>query len=60
MSLTPIDLNLLVTLDAVLTEGSVARAAERLHVTPSAVSNALARLRALLGAPRVSAAPSGR
>ncbi|TCS09058.1 LysR family transcriptional regulator [Rhizobium sp. BK418] len=53
MSLTHIDLNLLVTLDAVLTEGSVARAAERLHVTPSAVSNALARLRTFIGDPLV-------
>ena len=39
------DLNLLRTLDAVLSERSVARAARRLNVTPSAVSNALARLR---------------
>lgn len=53
MSLTRIDLNLLVTLDAVLSEGSVARAAMKLHVTPSAVSNALARLRVLLGDPLV-------
>jgi DNA-binding transcriptional LysR family regulator len=36
-------------LDAVLTEGSVARAAHRLHVTPSAISNALARLRRIVG-----------
>jgi DNA-binding transcriptional LysR family regulator len=49
----PIDFNLLLTLDAVLSEGSVARAALRLHVTPSAVSNALARLRALLDDPLV-------
>jgi DNA-binding transcriptional LysR family regulator len=49
MSLSPFDLNLLLVLDAVLTEGSVARAAHRLHVTPSAVSNALARLRLLVG-----------
>nr|WP_249794712.1 LysR substrate-binding domain-containing protein [Bradyrhizobium sp. Oc8] len=41
------------TLDAVLSEKSVARAAERLHVTPSAVSNALARLRLALGDPLV-------
>jgi DNA-binding transcriptional LysR family regulator len=53
VSLTHIDLNLLLTLDAVLSEGSVARAAGRLHVTPSAVSNALARLRAVLGDPLV-------
>jgi DNA-binding transcriptional LysR family regulator len=51
MSLSNFDLNLLRTLDAVLSEGSVARAAQRLHVTPSAVSNALARLRLLLDDP---------
>ncbi|MDB4884235.1 MAG: transcriptional regulator, LysR family [Gemmatimonadetes bacterium] len=39
------DLNLLVTLDALLAEGSVARAARRLHLSPSAMSRALARLR---------------
>ncbi len=43
------DLNLLRVLDAVLSEGSVAKAARRLHVTSSAVSNALARLRILVG-----------
>ncbi|MFL5307284.1 MAG: LysR family transcriptional regulator [Polyangia bacterium] len=51
MSLSAIDLNLLVTLDVVLAEKSVVRAARRLHVTPSAVSNALARLRAAVGDP---------
>jgi DNA-binding transcriptional LysR family regulator len=51
MSLEKFDLNLLRILDAVLSEGSVARAAHRLHVTPSAVSNALARLRTLLDDP---------
>jgi DNA-binding transcriptional LysR family regulator len=51
VSIQNLDLNLLVVLDAVLTERSVARAARRLHVTPSAVSNALARLREALGDP---------
>jgi len=46
-----LDLNLLLMLDAVLRERSVARAARRLHVTPSAVSNGLARLRAALNDP---------
>jgi DNA-binding transcriptional LysR family regulator len=45
------DFNLLVTLDAVLAEGSVARAAERLRLSPSAMSRALARLRAATGDP---------
>lgn len=49
MTLAGLDLNLLLVLHAVLAERSVARAAARLHVTPSAVSNALARLRAALG-----------
>ena len=39
------DLNLLVTLDVLLEEGSVARAAQRLRLSPSAMSRALARLR---------------
>jgi DNA-binding transcriptional LysR family regulator len=54
VSISSLDLNLLVVLDMVLSEQSVARAAQRLHVTPSAVSNALARLRVLLGDPLVT------
>ena len=53
------DFNLLVTLDAVLTEGSVARAAERLHLSPSAMSRALARLRAATGDPLLVRAGRG-
>jgi len=45
------DLNLLVTLDVLLAEGSVARAARRLRLSPSAMSRALARLRATTGDP---------
>ncbi len=45
------DLNLLVTLDALLEEGSVARAARRLRLSPSAMSRALARLRTSTGDP---------
>lgn len=45
------DLNLLVTLDVLLAEGSVARAAKRLRLSPSAMSRALARLRAATGDP---------
>ncbi len=41
-----IDLNLLVVIDALLSEGNVSRAALRLNLTQPAVSNALARLRA--------------
>jgi DNA-binding transcriptional LysR family regulator len=49
VNLTDIDLNLLLVLHTVLTEGGATRAAARLHVTQSAVSNSLARLRRLLG-----------
>jgi DNA-binding transcriptional LysR family regulator len=51
VSLASLDLNLLLVLNSVLSERSVARAAQRLHVTPSAISNSLARLRAALGDP---------
>lgn len=54
MSIASLDLNLLLVLSTVLSEQSVARAARRLHVTPSAVSNALARLRVVLGDPLVT------
>ena len=45
--LRDIDLNLLVILNILLLERSVTRAAQRLHLTPSAVSHALNRLREL-------------
>lgn len=45
----PPDLNLLHTLDVLLTEGSVVRAADRLRLSPSAMSRALTRLRAVTG-----------
>lgn len=51
MNLSSIDLNLLLVLHTVLEEKSVARAAEKLSVTPPAVSNSLARLRSILGDP---------
>jgi DNA-binding transcriptional LysR family regulator len=53
MNLANVDVNLFVVLHAVLEEGSATRAAKRLHVTQSAVSNALARLRELVGDPLV-------
>jgi DNA-binding transcriptional LysR family regulator len=53
VNLSSIDLNLFLVLHAVLEERSATRAAARLHVTQSAVSNALARLRLLLGDPLV-------
>ena len=45
------DLNLLVTMDVLLTEGSVVKAARRLRLSPSAMSRALARLRETVGDP---------
>ncbi len=53
MNVSALDLNLFVVLHAVLEERSATRAARRLNVTQSAVSNALARLRAVLGDPLV-------
>ncbi|KAF5883140.1 LysR family transcriptional regulator [Rhizobium sp. PEPV16] len=53
------DLNLLVTLDVLLAEGSVARAAERLRLSPSAMSRALARLRETTGDPLLVRAGRG-
>lgn len=53
------DLNLLVTLDVLLTEGSVARAAKRLQLSPSAMSRALSRLRDTLGDPLLVRAGRG-
>lgn len=51
MDLSRIDLNLLVVLEAIYTEGGLTRAGERLSVTQPAVSHALGRLRDLLGDP---------
>ena len=53
------DLNLLITLDVLLTEGSVARAAQRLRLSPSAMSRALTRLRHAVGDPLLVRAGRG-
>jgi DNA-binding transcriptional LysR family regulator len=53
------DLNLLITLDVLLAEGSVERAAKRLHLSPSAMSRALARLRHTTGDPLLVRAGRG-
>jgi len=53
------DLNLLVTLDVLLAEGSVAGAAQRLRLSPSAMSRALARLRETTGDPLLVRAGRG-
>lgn len=51
MNIAALDLNLLVVLEALLGERSVTRAAQRVGLSQPAVSNALARLRALLDDP---------
>ncbi len=53
------DLNLLVALDVLLTEGSVAGAARRLRLSPSAMSRTLARLREATGDPLLVRAGRG-
>jgi DNA-binding transcriptional LysR family regulator len=53
------DLSLLVTLDILLAEGSVACAARRLRLSPSAMSRALARLRKTMGDPLLVRAGRG-
>jgi DNA-binding transcriptional LysR family regulator len=57
--LAGIDLNLVVALDALLAEKHVTRAAERLGITQSAASHALARLRDQLGDPVLVRGPTG-
>ena len=53
------DFNLLVTLDVLLAEGNVTRAAHRLRLSPSAMSRALARLRETTGDPLLVRAGRG-
>ncbi len=49
MHFNRLDLNLLVALDALLAERNITRAAERVHLSQSAMSGALARLREYFG-----------
>lgn len=53
------DFNLLVTLDVLLAEGNVTRAAQRLQLSASAMSRALARLRKTTGDPLLVRAGRG-
>jgi DNA-binding transcriptional LysR family regulator len=59
VNIADLDLNLLRAFDAVLQERSVTAAARRLGLTQPAVSNALARLRGLLGDPLFVRTPAG-
>lgn len=58
-NLSRLDLNLLVTLDALLAENNVTRAARRLNLSQPAVSLQLARLREALGDPLLLPGPRG-
>lgn len=59
MRLNEIDLNLFVVFDAIYSERNLTRAADILHVTQPAVSNALRRLRATFGDPLFVRSPQG-
>lgn len=59
MNVSGVNLNLLVTFDALIAEESVTRAARRIGVTQSAVSNALAQLRRVFDDPLFVRAPRG-
>jgi len=59
VDLSRTDLNLLVLFEVVLEERHVGRAADRLNLTPSAVSHGLGRLRRLLNDPVFLKTPKG-
>src|SRR5258707_6735344 len=59
MNLRKIDLNLLVIFDALMTEPSVAQAALKVGITPSAMSHALSRLRRTLNDEIIRRTPRG-
>jgi DNA-binding transcriptional LysR family regulator len=60
VDLRAVDLNLLVSLDALLHERNVTRAAERLHLSQPALSAQLSRLRQVFGDPLLIPATKGR
>ena len=59
MNITDLDLNLLRAFDAIVTEGNVTAAGERIGLSQPAMSNALARLRQLFGDPLFVRTPRG-
>ncbi|MET0675606.1 MAG: LysR substrate-binding domain-containing protein [Bradyrhizobium sp.] len=59
IDLSRIDLNLLVLFEIVFQERHVGRSAERLRLSPSAISHGLGRLRTLLGDPLFLKTPKG-
>jgi DNA-binding transcriptional LysR family regulator len=59
IDLARVDLNLLVLFEAVMAERHVGRTAQRLHLSPSAISHGLGRLRRLLNDPLFLKTPKG-
>src|SRR5262249_40164285 len=59
MNLRSVDLNLLVALDALLSERHVTRAAARIGLSQPAMSNALGRLRGVFGDELLVRTPTG-
>lgn len=59
IDLSQIDLNLLVLFDVVMRERHIGRTAARLHLSPSAISHGLARLRRVLRDPLFLKHPKG-
>ncbi|HHQ4767547.1 TPA: LysR family transcriptional regulator [Aeromonas veronii] len=59
MKLHQLDLNLLLAFDALMTQGSVTRAAEALFISQPAMSHSLNRLRTFLGDPLLVRTPQG-
>jgi DNA-binding transcriptional LysR family regulator len=59
MNFRTLDLNLLRVFDAVMAEGNITRAADRLAMTQPAVSNALKRLRESVGEELLTRTPGG-
>ena len=59
IDLSQIDLNLLVLFEAIMQEKHVGRTARRLHLSPSAISHGLARLRRVLHDPLFLKHPKG-
>ena len=59
MQLQQIDMNLFLVLEAIYNERNLTRAAEQLHITQPAVSNALARLRRTMDDPLFTRTPAG-
>jgi DNA-binding transcriptional LysR family regulator len=59
IDLSRVDLNLLVLFQTVIEERHVGRSAQRLNLSPSAISHGLGRLRALLGDPLFLKTPKG-